>query len=202
MTITVEFPGVEPQWVFDHDSISFFAKVNGRTIPCLATGELLIERFGAKGMTGREAMRAFKEHRSELEDLAMAQIILDRVPQDGVVVLRPETLALKDVAYSDAVQKSSDFPAIDRATGFLSDILSTSAVHMSATWDRVEEDGRVYYTLQLHGLGREASAAIPREEIHRPGQVYVWLARWWGNVLQQESHRLLRKLNEPGQSEN
>ncbi len=152
-------------------------------------------------MSREEALRAFNEHRSDLNHLAAAQIILGRVPPEGVLLLTSESLALKEVTYSDAVRQSGDFFLVKRATASLSDILGPSAVHVSAAWDRIEENGHVFYLLRLTGPAFQTATAIPSEEMHRPSQVYLSLARFWGDILQQESHRQLRELGESGQTE-
>jgi Protein of unknown function (DUF1488) len=194
MAVTVDFPQVEPEYLFDSRSVSFPALVDGEAITCLASEELLYERFGANALNPEEAKRAFYERRAELEDLARAQILLGRVPPDRVLRLTTETIALKEVTYSDAVKQSGDFPFIKRASTYLSDILGPAAVHVSANWDRVEDKERVYYRLQMHGMGFTSHAMIPQDVIHKPSQVYVWIARLWGDILQRESHRKLQEL--------
>jgi len=196
MPTTIVFPKVEPQWLFERDCVWFPCLVNGNPVKCLVAFELLLERFGAKSFDQHEAMRAFRENRPAIEFLAEAQIVLGRVPAGDEILLTTESLALKEVTYSDVVGKSPDFPYIKRATAYLSDILGRAAIHVSALWDRTMKEGRVFYTLNLHGLGFSTAATFPQEGIDRPSQAYVRIAQLWGNILQQESHRRLRELAE------
>jgi Protein of unknown function (DUF1488) len=201
MPTTIVFPKVEPQWLFEREGVWFPCLVNGNPVKCLVTFELLSERFGAKSFDQHEALRAFREDRPEIEILVEAQIVLGHVPTGGEILLTPESLALKEVTYSEAVLHSGDIPYIKRATAYLSDILGRAAIHVSANWDRTLKDGRVFYTLDLHGLGFSTAAAFPQEGIDRPSQAYVRIAQLWGNILQQESHRRLRELAESRQAE-
>src|SRR5688572_22138246 len=108
MPIDVVFPPSEPKLVIERDCLEFPALVNGKSTRCLVTFELLMERFRARSNAPDEAVRAFNDSRGPIENLAQAQFILGRVTPGSDLVLKSDTLAFKQVNYSESVQNSGD----------------------------------------------------------------------------------------------
>jgi hypothetical protein len=193
----VIFPDVPPpQWVFERDCVAFPAVRGDRRFRCLATLELLMERFGARGPAATEAMRVFEMNRPRLQEIARTQIIAGRVSPENEVLLTTETFAFKDVKFSDGVRENPFyFRLVRQVSAELEAISGASAVFVEVEWDRVRDtEGRVLYTLDLRDFVARVALAFTPAQLEHGREIRGTLYRLWGDLLQERNHKQLRDL--------
>lgn len=71
--MTLTFPP-EFQNIFDSDTITFPAQLNGKRIGCRVSYELLFDRFKSGGPEPEKMVAAFQENREDIEQLVRTAI--------------------------------------------------------------------------------------------------------------------------------
>jgi hypothetical protein len=204
---SIIFPPEEPQWEFTRDGLSFPALVDGKSVKCLITLELLLDRFGALKISEAEAVKAFRENRPSILALARSQIRLGRISPDNELLLTTDTTSLRRVTYQDRLKEwGAGLSAARQATRCLEEVLGRHAEEVSAEWDRSEDArGRSMIALQLSDFAGSVTAIYQPEELASSPQMRERLYRrfysLWGDLLQIRSHKLLDNLMSDGEGE-
>jgi hypothetical protein len=106
---------------------------------------------------------------------------------------------MKEVRYSDKINRGSELPLLERATSQLEEVVGPSAASTVAEWDRSEgPNGRPAYTLRIANWPDEAEATFTPEDLKATTLLWIGLHQLWGRVLQQRNHRQLRDLLRTG----
>ena len=82
-----------PIWHFDSASVAFKAKVDGRSLTCIATSGFLA-RFGLNGTEqlctdGKAELRLFRENKQEIQRAAVIEIVAGKITANNEVKLVP-----------------------------------------------------------------------------------------------------------------
>jgi Protein of unknown function (DUF1488) len=208
MAEQIIFPRFPPaRWVFDRDCVEFPAKRGDEKYRCLASLELLYERFGARfdNVTGQDQimLRTYEMSRERLQQIAKAQILAGKVVKGNEVQLTTDTYAFEDVKFSESARENSYcFGQIRLITGDLEQVLGTSASFVIVEWDRIKDAaGRVLYTLAIQDFsGRVSIAFTPAQLVHST-ETQMQLYRLWGDLLQERNHKQLQELLGAGKPE-
>src|SRR5712664_1951292 len=100
-----------------------------------------------------------------------------------------------NITYSEKAKQSPDFLYLQQASEQLKEVLGSSADHVSAAWDRTQDNkGRPLYSLRISDSTGEAEAKFAPDELPRPTHLRVRLYRLWGDLLQARSRRQLEEL--------
>jgi hypothetical protein len=204
MTDKIVFPNIPPAWwVFERDCVAFPAMRGERKITCLATLELLWERFGAREPSEAEAKRAYEINRPRLQAIARAQILAGNVSAENEVLLTTETFSLKEVTFSDRVRESPYYFRLARqVTAELEEVVGTAAVNTAVEWDRPSDaEGNVFYTLTVRAFGALRTIIFTPDQLEHSRDGRGSLYRLWGDLLQDRSHQQLQALLGAGQPE-
>jgi hypothetical protein len=204
MAEKILFPSIPPaRWVFERDCVAFPSVRGSRNLLCLATLELLMERFQARSLQEADAILAYDMHKSRLQAIARAQILADKISPENEVLLTTESYALKDVRFDDHVRENPYyFRLVRQITAELEDVLGVSAWYTTAEWDVVEDvEGRTMYTLTVRDFVARVAVAFTPEQLERDRERRSTLYRLWGDLLQDRNHKQLRELLGAGQSE-
>jgi hypothetical protein len=200
----VIFPDVPPpQWLLERDCVAFPAVRGEKRFRCLATQELLRERFGARDPSEKEAMRVFEMNRSCLQEIAKTQIIAGRVSADNEVLLTKESFAFKDVQFGPSVRENPYYFRLARqVTAELEAISGTSAGFVDVVWDRVTDtEGHVFYTLDIHDFVAKVALAFTPAQLEQSREIRSSLYGIWGDLLQERNHKQLQELLSARQGE-
>ena len=198
MARRITFPELQPQFVVDRDCVSFPAQAGEARFKCLVTVELLMERFGARGPSEEEALRAYERHKEEIRVIARALIERGEVNSDGEVLITSRTFRLKKVVFGEKLQQNRElFFLARKATERLEEVVGTSAWSTEAEWDRGEDSkGRCIITLRLTDWTGSVTGLFEKAELESPSQTRYRLLRLWGDLLQIRSHKQLENLLE------
>ena len=103
-----------------------------------------------------------------------------------------------NVTYSPkARQWGEGYALLQHAMQRLEEVAGPSGVSVSAEWDRGEDERRrTLYTLKIRDLTGEASATFTWDELESKKDMRGRLLHLWGDLLQDRSHKLLKKLTE------
>ncbi len=208
MTEQIIFPNIPPaRWVSDRDCVEFPAMRGDEKYRCLATLDLLYERFGASFDDstghGQLMLRTYEMSRERLQQMAKAQILAGKVPKGNEILLKSDTYVFQDVKFSESAQGNSYyFRLLRQITGDLEQILGSSAGFVSVEWDHIHDAaGRVLYTLAIQDFsGRVSIAFTPAQLVHST-ETQMQLYRLWGDLLQHRNHKQLRELQSAGNPE-
>jgi hypothetical protein len=204
MAEKILFPLIPPaRWVFERDCVAFPAIRGSRALFCLATVELLMERFQAGSHREADAMLAYDRHLPRLQAIARAQILADKISPENEVFLTTESYALKDVRFDFRVRENPwCFRLVRQITAELEDVLGISAGCTTAEWEVVEDgEGRTMYTLTVRDFLAKVAVAFTPEQLERDRERRSTLYRLWGDLLQDRNHRQLRELLGSGQED-
>lgn len=72
----------------DRDVVLFPARTRDGDIDCAISGKALEDHFGAKGISRRSRLAAFRAHRQDIEDSARQQYVSYRLELDGSILIR------------------------------------------------------------------------------------------------------------------
>ncbi len=103
-----------------------------------------------------------------------------------------------NVTYTEkARQDSEQFVLLQKATKRLEEALEESAEHVTASWDRIEDDkGRTFFVLHLKDPTDEITGQFALDDLQSPGQTSFRIHRLWGNLLLNREKREIKKLRE------
>jgi hypothetical protein len=188
-------------WVAKCDCVWFPAERGATKFACFASLELLMERFGARGPSPAEALRAYEIHRPRLQAIVRSQILAGNVSPENEVHLTRETFGLKRVTFSQGVRESPYYFRLARqVTAELEEVAGPSAGNTSAEWDRVEDmEGRVLYLLVVRDPIARASITFTPDQLERSRDVGSHLYRLWDHLLQDRNRKQLPELLGTGQ---
>jgi hypothetical protein len=204
MAEKILFPDSPPaRWLSERECVAFPAVRGESRLTCLATLELLLERFGARGPSEAEARRTYEIHRPRLQAIARSLILAGKVSDENEALLTTETFSLKKVAFGESVRESSyHFRLARQTTAELEEVLGSSAAYTEAEWDRVEDaEGRKLYVLTVRDFVTQRSVAFTPDQLEHPRDVRRRLYRLWGDLLQDRNHRQLQELLAARQTE-
>src|SRR5712692_2984481 len=167
------FPDRAPQWVMERDCVAFTAIRGSITYTCLATVELLMERFGARGPSQEELVQTYIRHKPALQAIARALILAGQVNPGNEVLLTTETYGLQRVTFDNRVRQSGVlFFLARKATARLEEILGPSAEQVAADWERAEDgQGRGLLILRLRDWTGAVSAVFTPTELESASQM-------------------------------
>jgi hypothetical protein len=130
----IEFPDVEPRFVFDRGCLAFIARVGDTPVECLVTAELLMTHFGAQEPSEDALRAAYHEQRSEIQSIAKEHIQNGWV-EEGQVVLTTRFTRLR-VQYSVRIVERPTFLAmVDAAQKMLAEFIGANAGTVAILWD-------------------------------------------------------------------
>jgi hypothetical protein len=204
MAETILFPHSPPaHWVDKRECVWFPAVFGSRNLSCLASAELLMERFGMRSPGEQDAMRAYEMHKARLQAMARAQILAGKISPENEVLLTRESFAFKEVRFSEGVRRSSYyFRLVRQMTAELEEAAEQSAGRTTVEWDLAEDtEGRPLYVLIVRDSVAQVSLVCTPEQLERERERRASLSRAWGNLLQERNHRQLQELRGAGQSE-
>jgi Protein of unknown function (DUF1488) len=84
----IVFPQLRPVFVFERNCVAFPSLVDGRVVRCLISVEALHKDYGANGFSEEEAMRAFNEHRAQIEEAARRKLKRSEISPEGELLIR------------------------------------------------------------------------------------------------------------------
>ena len=84
----IDFPEKVESYDSDRDVVLFAAKAGESEITCAISGEALEDQFGAKGMSQRARLAAFRAHRPQIEDAARRKFIAGQKEPDGSILIQ------------------------------------------------------------------------------------------------------------------
>src|SRR5262245_57979456 len=101
-----------------------------------------------------------------------------------------------NITYSDQTrQRAEDYLLLEQATKTLEKIVNPALGLFSAKWDRSEDErGHSSYSLKLSGDPEVVSATFTPDELQDPNHMRSRLRDLWGDLLQEESNRRVKKL--------
>lgn len=99
------------------------------------------------------------------------------------------------VIYSDKAQQGGEGNILlQEATKRLDEVIGPSADRVTAEWDRKDENGHPLYTLRISDQTESATASLAPDELASPKHLRVRLYQLWDDVLQERSHKQLKRL--------
>jgi hypothetical protein len=187
----IQFPEVEPRYVFERDCLAFPVRVDGKPVECLVTMEFLWANFGLRDPAEAAMRQVFQEHKTEIEDIARGHIENGWVDEEGRILLTTRFTRLK-VSF---VGKSQAVPAIAHVHQLLTEIIGPNAEAVNVTWEMKEDPIQPQMTLEIadpSGPYKGKLYLLP-DAVDDPITLRMILAGIWGRVLRDRSHRLILK---------
>jgi hypothetical protein len=207
MSDQIVFPRTEASWLFDRNSVRFYALYRGRVVNCVISVEALYSHFGANDFSAEEALRAFNEHRPVIEDVARRKIEQsDPKPGDDVrlvkedfpkrsttITLPPQTpgLVIRDSA---AINSDPQLQAwVAEANSILQRDLARGRNPVTAEWDVIVVPGGVKVA-KLKLTDGETRASVDglftKEDVSNLSSARFSLFRLWDDLLRERVRRL------------
>lgn len=84
----IDFPDKTETFDGFRDVVLFPGRTAGGEITCAVSGEALEDHFGAKGMSRRARLAAFRNQRSRIEDAAARKLVARQLEPDGSILVR------------------------------------------------------------------------------------------------------------------
>jgi transcriptional regulator with XRE-family HTH domain len=84
----IEFPEKAERFDPDRDAVLFSGRTAKGEVACAVSGEALEDRYGAKGVSARARIAAFRAHRREIEEEARRKFVARALEKDGSVLVR------------------------------------------------------------------------------------------------------------------
>lgn len=213
MPRSITFPKLEPQWLFDRDCVLFFAAIDGeQVLKCLVSAEALYTHFGARGFSGEEEIRAFLDHREEIEAVAREKILTGNYSRGDEVLLRMVDFPRRTTTTTSSPRPPhglrtviapaiSEYPMllsrVNEAKFVLEQELATGSIQVTATWElvRVPPDK----PLALLTLSDDETKATVRglfsaSELADLNHARLSLFRLWDDLLRERGRRQLEAL--------
>lgn len=212
MPQSVIFPKLEPQWIFGRDCAQFFAAVDGEhVLKCLVSAEALYTHFGARDFSMEEALRAFLEHREEIEAVAQAKILNGNSKRGDEVLLRMADFPAKTP--SRALPPRGLYTVVDpaitedpwllsggqEAKDFLEQELVTRSRRTTASWDLVPvlpDKHLVQLTLTDDETKATRTGLFSAGDLANLNSAHYALFRLWDDLLQERGRRRLESLQD------
>jgi hypothetical protein len=213
MPQSVTFPKLKPQWIFDRACVQFFATIDGeQVLKCLVSGEALQEHFGARDFSMEEAMRAFLDHREEIEAVAREKILKgnykrgDEVPLLMADFPRKTTTTTPSPRPTHGLRTEID-PAISEDPMLLSGVkeaiflleqeLATGSIQVNAVWERVRvppNKSLAQLTLADDETKATVTGLFSAGDLTNLNYARFSLFRLWDDLLRERGRRQLEAL--------
>jgi hypothetical protein len=219
MPQNVYFPKLQPQWVFDRDCVSFFATIDGeQVLKCLVSAEALFEHFGAKDNSMEEAMRAFLEHREEIEAVAREKILKGNYKRGDEVLLRmadfPRTTTpttpsphpthgLRTVIDPTIFDDPMLLSGVKEAEFVLEQDLATTSMQATANWKLVQvppNKSLAQLTLTDDETKATVTGLFSSGDLASLNYARFSLYRLWDDLLRERVRKLLESLQTTAQA--
>jgi len=94
----IDFPEKIERYDSDRDVVLFPARTREGEVHCAISGEALEDHYGAKGISPRARLAAFRAHRPKIEEAARQKFTNRRLERDGSILIRsiePQASELK-----------------------------------------------------------------------------------------------------------
>jgi hypothetical protein len=85
--LDIEFRDAPPRYDFVRDVVEFSGLTFGEAVVCGISREALDDWFGAEGKEPEGRMKAFRDHRADIQAMARQVYLNDPVPADGTVLI-------------------------------------------------------------------------------------------------------------------
>jgi hypothetical protein len=213
MPQSVTFPKLKPQWVFDRDCVLFFATIDGEQVfKCLVSGEALFTHFGAGDLSMEEAMRAFLEHREEIEAVAREKILKGNYKRGDEVLLRMADFprksgtttspprpahGLRTVIDPNISEDPQLLSGVNEAKFVLEQDLATGSIPVTATWELVRvppNKSLAQLTLVDDETGATVTGLFSVGDLENLSYARFSLFRLWDDLLRERVRRQLEAL--------
>jgi hypothetical protein len=86
--LDIEFRDPRPRYDFSRDAIIFAGLVQAEQKDCSISREALADWFDAEGSGHESSVRAFRDHRGEIQAIARELYLNEPVPADGAVLIK------------------------------------------------------------------------------------------------------------------
>jgi hypothetical protein len=104
---------------------------------------------------------------------------------------------MRELAIDERIQRDSRLSsAVARATSMLEVELGRSASRIKADWTLSSENGRPKIVLALSDSTGEMEATFTPSELRDESRLEARLIRFWGDFLEESSHKLLEPILE------
>jgi hypothetical protein len=206
----ISFPPVDPAWDFDRDVVRFYAVVENKTVVCNVTVEALIEHFGSRRPDSNEALRAFTDHRSQIEEAARKKIERELTVAQREILLRtsdfrqtttttPPPPPRFEPTLSDAVlNDQATREVVQEANRVIAEDLVRGRDHIAGAWSLVLASSSPL--LQLRLTDAETKASVDRyftpEDLRSQSFVRFALFRLWDDLLREKAVKLMAQDHE------
>lgn len=182
----IQFPITEPTFISERDSLSFRAVLDNKPLECLISAELLMTRYGARGIKETELREAFTKHRQEIEDIARDHILVGWTEKNRVL------LTTRFTKLGAGYQKFLEDSSVKIATGFLIEMIGPNAGTVNIDW-KIDSDGTCICEISDPTVPTKVSAEFLQQMMDNHEILRFKLARLWGGLLQARSRHLLLK---------
>lgn len=193
MSKEIVFPEIEPDYVFDRDCLAFPALVDGKSIACFASGELLMHRFGATAFTEKALREALARHKAKIHSIARHHIEMGWVNSENQVILTTHFTTLQ-ISFGDELRKRpAAFEIATMAQQVVAELVGPSSGEVAVKFDWEEKDGRPIFVVMMHDTVGTASNWFYMPKTESVDRLRVWLNRLWGELLQIRSRKLIQR---------
>jgi hypothetical protein len=187
------FPEGELYYVFERDCLGFRALVDGKSVGCLVTGELLMHRFGASAFTEEAFREAYSKHEAEIHAIARHHIEMGWINSDNLVILTTLFTTLRFNYGEDLRKKPRELALAEAAARVLAELIGPGSREVTVDLDWEEKDGHRPFVVILNDPAGMAVSRFETKELEPVRRLRVRLARLWGDLLQIRSQKLIQQ---------
>jgi Protein of unknown function (DUF1488) len=191
---TVEFPDVEPQYVFERDCLAFPALARGKPVQCLVTVEFLTAYFGVREPSEASMRRAFHEHRGEIQEIARNHIESGWIDDQDRVFLTTRFTRLAVTSGPALLRAMDDTPSmrviLQPLHRLLVDIVGPNAGEVNVEWELLgSASARPSFSLSIldPSTKKRLSTLFSPEIYSDPAASRLLIASLWGTILKARS---------------
>jgi hypothetical protein len=108
-----------------------------------------------------------------------------------------EEASMKEIEIDDAIRTDKSLlKDVERATRLFEEENGPSALEVKAEWRLLDFAGERKLELTITDQAEQASAVFPRSglSMNSVGNLRILLIRLWGDLLQERSHKQIKKL--------
>jgi len=199
-------------WLFNRDCVRFYAIAGSDVLQCLVSGEALMMHFGATGINERESLRAFNEHRLEIEAVAERKVLSGMFPLGGELILRTDDFAKKSTSATtttpppgyrhiisrvsqEIMQDSALLNGVKAANSILDEDLVREGMHVSADWDLVPTEPRLPLARVLltdRATKAKAERLFTGSDLAKLPAARISILRLWDDLLRERGRKLMQ----------
>jgi hypothetical protein len=185
----ITFPEAEPFYDFDNDCLAFHANVEGKTIECIVTLELLMASFRATDPSEETMRQSYREYKEEIQAIARTHIDNGWIDNEDRVFLTTRYTRLK-VTFDES-PKAREFVAF--AHRILLDIIGPNAEEVIIEWQGDEDPpGSPSISVRIvdPDTTHSVKAFFGSKESADTNTLSFNLARLWSSILRERSRKL------------